>query len=142
MIAIAKYDSHKKAKLATFVTDCVNNRLIDIARYESHRPHCDEIPEDLEGTGYTTIQDLEFNMTMKTILTDREYLVYFKTFVEDRSIREISGKNKLMSRVEARTCYRSIIVKFQSLEKSQIKLLTQRTLQNMWLEDSQSLQQT
>jgi DNA-directed RNA polymerase specialized sigma subunit len=141
MVAITSYDLDKKTKLSTFVAECVTNRLRDIDRYERRRPSFDEIPEDLEGTGYDTIEDMEFNMTMRSVLNDREYLVYFKIFVEDRSIRDISvGENKIMSKGEASQCLRLILQKFRFLEKSQIRLLTRRTLQTKWLEDSPSLQ--
>lgn len=138
MIAISKYDASKSTSLKTFVFECVRNKLEDLARREDASPNF-ELEADtrnaLEGTEFDNIADVEFDLTMKALLTDLEYSVYFKSYVEEYSERETSAELGITRR-RVRECLHHILAKFKSLESSRDKILTQIELQKRWLEPS------
>lgn len=139
--AIAKYDATKKASMRTFVYRCVKAKLVDIQRDAMAQKRTaqivplEDVMSELEGTAYNTIEDVEFNLTMKALLTHAEYRVYFLCFVEDKTLRDISSEMKCSLR-RAHQCYQSILRKFALLEESHTRLLTRRGLQEKWLDVS------
>lgn len=135
--AIAKYDASKKASLRTFVFQCVRNHILNLT-HPKLKDAVEIVPLDevmmneLEGTAYNTIEDVEFNLTMKKLLNKLEYEVYFKCFVEDKGLKTVSSELEVSFR-RAHQCYQSILQKFSSLAENQHKILTRRELQNKWL---------
>jgi DNA-directed RNA polymerase specialized sigma24 family protein len=141
--AVAKFDAKKGAKLSTFIFECVKNYFKDRSDYESIRPHQFESlhTENEDGDheerfcGITDSRDIEFDLTMRAILTKNEYDLYYKKIVMGYSIREIASTVKER---EVLSCtFQSILRKFESLEKSQEQILTRRSHQDKWLNASQ-----
>ena len=135
--AIAKYDASKKASLRTFVYRCVENHILKVAR-DNQRVEMvplDDVSNELEGTAYNTIEDVEFNLTMKKLLTKVEYDVYFKCFVEDKGLKTVSSELGISFR-RSHQCYHHILSKFASLVESHHQILIRRELQNKWLDAS------
>lgn len=138
--AIAKYDASKKASIRTFVYRCVKAKLVDIQRDSMAKKRQGKVVPledagELEGTAYNTIEDVEFNLTMKALLNKAEYRVYFMCFVEDKSLRDVSSELNVSLR-KAHQCYQSILLKFASLEESHTRHLMRRGLQEKWLDAS------
>ena len=148
LVAVANYDAKKKVKLSTFVFGCVENKLKDMYDYERMRI-CEndhdsldylseeEVPEEKYASPLTDIADVEFDLTMRAILTKEEYELYFEHFVLGKSMREIGGDSKTKRR-GLRECSQRILRKYMSLEENRDRVLIQRSLQNKWLDDLQN----
>lgn len=134
-VAISNYNAEKSASMKTYVWRCVENRLKDLYKSEKRSPelvHCEVMPE---AVAFDDIKDLEFNMTMQSLLTLLEYKVYYKAFVEDKGLRQIAKESNL-TYFKVQKCYTRILQKFQSIESTQEMISTKLQLQDQWLASS------
>ena len=133
--AISRYDSNKKASRKTFIYECVSNRLKDVCNRKV-MVQASTTEWDLEAIGGEyTLDDVEFDLTMRSLLSEMEYKVYFKTFVQDKSSRDVAEDlNVTKYRVEK--CLQHILHKFTSIVESRNNVLTQLRHQESWLASS------
>ena len=139
--AIGDFKEEKMVKISTFITTCVKNHLtnvsIEISKNDQRSKDAKEAaPDDPYHTRRSghTLDDLEFLLTMKSLLTPHEFTVFEMRFVQDCSLVEIQ-KSFDMNRREVEKCLRSILQKYSSLEENLNQTLTQRQHQTKWLED-------
>lgn len=128
--AIQKYKKQKDAKLQTYIYQCVSNRLKDI--YRRKKRNIVDIADAPELSEEDNFEDIQFILTMRGILTSVEFRIFYSMFVESKNVREIS-EEETMRPGEVRKCVARICAKYLSLEKSQVKFLTQKKLQENWL---------
>lgn len=137
MVAISKYDSKKSASLKTFISRCVQNRLMDVCNRKVLQASKEPLPFEIleENGGEYTLEDVEFDLTMRALLSSLEYKVYYKSFVEDKSERDIMREMSL-TRHGVRRCLHHILRSYQSIVESRNKVSTQLRLQENWLVSS------
>lgn len=137
IIAITKYDSTKQTKLSTWIYDCVQNHLLDIADKECGRNEAAEFvelaPEEIEEIEDDSkrSENFEFIMSMKSILSAEEYALFMLHFVEDIPISVIV-KNNVSSHKKARNLREAILGKYKTVCDYRVKARTQISLQREW----------
>lgn len=105
--AIASYDVNNKSSLKTYVYKCVQNRLININNKEAKKVSI--TIEDISGYN---LDDFEFDISMRKILDQIQYEVYFKCFVEDKSQRETAKEIGISLRA-VRNNYEQVLKTFK-----------------------------
>ena len=136
-IAMAKYDASKKTKISTYIYSHVSGHLRNLKRSliaetrreESYTESMSLLRHDND------IETLEFVLTMKKILSNKEYAVLILHFVKGHTLQE-TAKILKTAKQGVVECSRVILRKYELLEKSLRQGLTQTRLQSSWLEAS------
>lgn len=138
--AIGDFKQEKMVKITTYISTCVNNHLINVSKEKSRndRRLKEAIQVSTETPVYqkNSIEDLEFVLSMKSILTAQEFSVFEMRFIQDCPVSEIRKLLGLTQR-EVEKCIYHICHLYLSIEENLNKNLTQIQLQNSWLENSQ-----
>ena len=141
--AVTDFQVEKNVKITTYISTCVNNHLSNVNKERSRsKKRFIRAKESSKIDYYHTrrsgqsIEDFEFTLTMKALLTEREFQVFELRFVQDCQSTEIQKALGVGAR-EVEKCLSSIVAKYQSLEQSLQENLTQIQLRNRWLESSQ-----
>ena len=121
MIAMKKFDSDK-ARFTTFLWRCLHNHFCNAAKANSNRR--EKLSSEIEAS-FNNVAELEHDLTMKMLLTQNEYAVYFKLFVAGYSKREVAaqlskrtGKSLTISLKEVDECSSRIFRKYKFQDKN------------------------
>ncbi len=120
--AIMAYRADKQTKLTTWIYTCVNKRLLSLHEYESTKPLYHD-SEELPEIAVNDLDQLEHDLTMRSILTKAEYELYRLLFVEGYSQRELI-EDGIMKERELRCLYPHILRKSKSLVENLTQNLT------------------
>lgn len=139
-IALAEYDVNKKTKISTYIYSHVYGHLKNLRRsYISERKREKDYSEVFTLLdSFNEIEFVEFILTMKKILNEKEYAVFVLHFAKGFTVEE-TAKLLKTAKMGVVACSRVIRHKLRLLEKNLHQNLTQTRLQSSWLEDSPSL---
>jgi len=136
IIAIGNFKKEKQTKLTSYVYQCVKNRLMDLYRSESLRhsviEYRDEVPDE-----ECVVEDLEFALLMRSLLTERENALFQKHYVEGFTKKELVASG-FMKAKEIYACSARISLKYLAIEENRQKILTKTWQQDSWLRNSDS----
>jgi RNA polymerase sigma factor (sigma-70 family) len=138
--AIGDYKEEKLVKITTYISTCVNNHLSNVNKELSKnnqraKEAKDASPEDPYHTRRSgkTVEDLEFVMTMRAVLTPHQFNLFEMRFIQDCSLVEIQRAFDMSPR-EVEKCLTEIIKKYLQMEEDLKQHVTKRQLQSRWLE--------
>jgi len=115
---IKKFDAKKGAKLKTFVHHCVENRLKTLRRDHRNEPITIELDDfgcDIADRN-DSIGNLELDLSLRQLLTPKEYELYMLVFLMGHNLREVAKMNKFGKYTEVRQCYIRILRKYRAAE--------------------------
>lgn len=136
VVAISRYKHNKGMKLSTWVAERVKTALLDSNRTKKTQVQFG-IKQDaaLDESGEYTLEEIEFDLTMRQLLSPLLYKVFRLKFVESRTEEEIASLLGY-SRKKVRECLSRICQRYESLEMNLNKALTTRRRQDRFLNSS------
>ncbi|HKZ00299.1 MAG TPA: sigma-70 family RNA polymerase sigma factor [Rhabdochlamydiaceae bacterium] len=111
LIAIRKFKNEKKARLATFIYRAAMNHLINIYNKEKKRKQVETESSIFCGTSDSAQKEIEFDLTIRSLFTEKERDVFEKLFVEDAPVSHIRGRQIPAKKFDAH--YSQIIKKYR-----------------------------
>lgn len=90
LIAIQKFKKEKKTRLSTFVYRAALNHLIEIQEREKKRGAVES--SFVQDTSTFPQKEIEHRLTMRGLLTEEEWCIYQKLFVEDQPAFTLRGR--------------------------------------------------
>jgi RNA polymerase sigma factor (sigma-70 family) len=132
--AIATYDITKKTKLSSYIAACVKNHFSNLKDKDHRRIHFEYADGDAESV-YSPFNQTEFEASMKKVLSEDEFAIFYLRYYEDTSVLQIAALLK-KTRREVTQCLHHISAKYLSLGKNLDRTLTQRRLTEKFLDST------